>query len=284
MKVDQIEAIHQTIAFIESHLQEDISVADMAESAGYSVFHFIRLFNQVVHHTPYDYLMRRRLTESAVAMVSQDQRIIDVAQDFCFNNQETYSRMFRKMFKITPSQYRKTRVIPSFRFCVAKTLDDLLFINRYQGHSPQIEQFETINLRGLMTLLDPDSVSPTSQQQRGRRIFQEALKSELGTRYFEIVSRFNSTHHDQGWFIGAEEQFFDHFPAEMVSRQIPAGDFAKMEISAKDQQQAIRYLRSTWLPGMGHQTSSEMEITIRHNADWSELSPVSILLPISDDH
>ena len=70
---DQVAPIFQAIEFIESHLQEDITVAQIADAAGYSLFHFMRKFNQMVHHTPYDYLIRRRLTEAAKALIHSDQ-------------------------------------------------------------------------------------------------------------------------------------------------------------------------------------------------------------------
>lgn len=283
MKADQIEAIYQTIAYIENHLQEEISVADMAVRAGYSVFHFIRLFNQVVHHTPYDYLIRRRLTESAAAMAAHNLRIIDVAQDYCFNNQETYSRMFRKMFKVTPSQFRKTRMIPSFRYCPAKTLEDLHFINRYDGHSPQIEKIGSIPLYGLMTLLEPEPDNRLAQLHRVRSVFQASLKRKTEPRCYEIISRLGTSSEDHSWFIGAEESAFDGLPHGMVTTDIPAGEFATFDIMARDKLEALSYLKSTWLPGVGHQINREMEIIRWHGLDFSDLTPLSLLLPISSE-
>jgi AraC family transcriptional regulator len=50
---------------IEQHLTAEIQVADIAAAVSYSLYHFCRIFGQVVHHNPYDYLMRRRLSEAA---------------------------------------------------------------------------------------------------------------------------------------------------------------------------------------------------------------------------
>jgi len=56
----QTERILAALGYIEQHLCEPIMVSDIARAAGYSLFHFIRTFNKIVRHTPYDYLMRRR--------------------------------------------------------------------------------------------------------------------------------------------------------------------------------------------------------------------------------
>ena len=52
------DAIYNAIAFIEENLTSTITVKDMADAAGYSVFHFARTFYKVTGHSPYDYLMR----------------------------------------------------------------------------------------------------------------------------------------------------------------------------------------------------------------------------------
>ena len=103
---EKLSAVHASIEFIESRLQEEISVADIAVATGYSLYHFIRTFNQIVHHSPYDYLMRRRLSEAARELLTNDRRILDISLDFCFHSHETFSRAFRRMFAVTPSQWR----------------------------------------------------------------------------------------------------------------------------------------------------------------------------------
>jgi AraC family transcriptional regulator len=111
--MSQIASICWAIDFVEAHLKEEITVADMADSAGYSLYHFCRTFNGLVHHTPYDYLMRRRLSESARELIRTDKRIIDIAFDYRFNSPETYSRAFKRMFGLQPSQWKEQgRLVP----------------------------------------------------------------------------------------------------------------------------------------------------------------------------
>ena len=71
--------IARAIDYIEAHLQEDISVADMAASVSYSLFHFCRMFNEATHQTPYDYMIRRRLTEAARALLERSGSYRDTA-------------------------------------------------------------------------------------------------------------------------------------------------------------------------------------------------------------
>ncbi len=63
-----VESMFRAVQYIEAHLQSETDIAQIAEAVGYSLFYFIRTFDQVVQHTPYDYLMRRRLTEAALTL------------------------------------------------------------------------------------------------------------------------------------------------------------------------------------------------------------------------
>lgn len=84
--------ISQAVDFIEDNLKEAIAVADVADAVSYSLYHFCRTFNQATHHTPYDYLMRRRLSLAAQELLQTDKKIIEIALDYQFNSPETFSR------------------------------------------------------------------------------------------------------------------------------------------------------------------------------------------------
>ena len=70
--MSNVETIFEAIEFIEANLKEAIAVADIADAVGYSLYHFCRVFNRAIKHSPYDYLMRRRLSESAQELIETD--------------------------------------------------------------------------------------------------------------------------------------------------------------------------------------------------------------------
>ena len=70
-----LESILRAVAYIERHLQDPLSVQDVAAATGYSLYHFSRTFNRAIGHSPYDYIVRRRLSESAKELVASDKRI-----------------------------------------------------------------------------------------------------------------------------------------------------------------------------------------------------------------
>jgi hypothetical protein len=74
-----LESMGTAVSFIDTHLEDPINLHDIAAAVSYSLFHFCRIFNQTVHHSPHDYLIRRRLTEAARRLVAGEERITDLA-------------------------------------------------------------------------------------------------------------------------------------------------------------------------------------------------------------
>ena len=58
-------AVERALKWIEENLTDDeaLSNAALARAAGYSEFHFIRMFREAVRLTPADYVRKRRISE-----------------------------------------------------------------------------------------------------------------------------------------------------------------------------------------------------------------------------
>jgi AraC family transcriptional regulator len=100
-------AVMRAVDYVETHLREPVTVADMAGAAAYSVFHFCRIFNSTTGQTPFDYLMMRRLTEAALALLDRDSSVTDVAFDYQFGSPEAFSRAFRRAHGVSPAEWRR---------------------------------------------------------------------------------------------------------------------------------------------------------------------------------
>lgn len=99
-----IEAVQRGLTFIEDHLEEEISVLDVARAAGYSQFHYSRIFSKLLRCSIYDYIIKRKLSEACRVLLSEDVKVVDVAYQFAFKSHESFSRAFKKFFGAPPSQ------------------------------------------------------------------------------------------------------------------------------------------------------------------------------------
>jgi AraC-like DNA-binding protein len=100
------DACLRAIGHVEEHLSERVTVADLADAAGYSLFHFSRAFARDVRMSPYTYLVRRRLTRAVADVVGTDRRVLDVAIEHGFESHEGFTRAFARAFGCTPTEAR----------------------------------------------------------------------------------------------------------------------------------------------------------------------------------
>jgi AraC family transcriptional regulator len=100
--------LRRVLAYVEEHLAEDITVADLANVACLSIFHFTRAFAATMGAPPHRYVSRRRL-ESAKAMIATGRApLSQIALDTRFSSQSSFTRAFRRATGMTPAEYRRT--------------------------------------------------------------------------------------------------------------------------------------------------------------------------------
>lgn len=92
--------------FIEANLHRKISMTEAARAALFSPVHMTRLFQFAYGMTPAEYIRRRRLTESVVALQDNSKTVLEIALDFGFEHEQSFTRAFRAEFGITPGRYR----------------------------------------------------------------------------------------------------------------------------------------------------------------------------------
>ena len=102
---ENVIAVQRMQSYIESHLQEPITMHELAEAAGYSPWHAARLFKTLTGKSPFDYIRSMRLSRAAVRLKEENAKVVDVAFDFVFDSHEGFTRAFSKQFGVTPQEF-----------------------------------------------------------------------------------------------------------------------------------------------------------------------------------
>ncbi|MGP9538842.1 helix-turn-helix transcriptional regulator [Brachybacterium sp. AOP43-C2-M15] len=84
-----------------------LSVADLAEHAGYSPFHFTRIFTARLGIGPGQYLTALRIDSAKRMLLAADDPVIDVASAVGFDSLSSFSRRFRSTVGVAPGQLRR---------------------------------------------------------------------------------------------------------------------------------------------------------------------------------
>lgn len=94
----------QAKLFIDSHYAGNIDLANIADEACFSRFHFIRLFKQLYSQTPHQYLISVRVAH-AMQLLRKGQPVSDVCYAVGFESLGSFSSLFKRVVGIAPSVY-----------------------------------------------------------------------------------------------------------------------------------------------------------------------------------
>ncbi len=95
--------------FINSNLENNPSLAEIAEIAGLSRYHFSRSFRKSTGMTPQQYVMQQRVERAKLLLRDKDLPIVEVSLQTGFKNQSHFTNIFRKFTKITPRNWREIK-------------------------------------------------------------------------------------------------------------------------------------------------------------------------------
>jgi len=107
--MNYFNVINDSIEFIEAEIKSPLSLDQLAERAGISKYHFIRVFKALTGKTPKEYIDERKLTEAMKLFGSYGWNIVDAAFEYGFESHEVFLRRFKSVYGITPSEAKKSR-------------------------------------------------------------------------------------------------------------------------------------------------------------------------------
>ena len=99
--------IQAALSYIESNLAKPLTLDDIAGAAGFSKYHFHRIFKHETGIPLYEYIRKRRLAGASRLLRTTNLSILDIAMYFCFESQESFTRAFKKVYKLPPGKYRR---------------------------------------------------------------------------------------------------------------------------------------------------------------------------------
>lgn len=112
---EQIIAVQKMQEYIEEHLQEEITLADLAGVSLFSPWHSYRLFKEYTGLTPADYIRRMKLSQSALCLRDEKVSVTEMAFAMGFQSVEGYQRAFKREFGCNPKEYAR-HPVPIYLF------------------------------------------------------------------------------------------------------------------------------------------------------------------------
>lgn len=103
---DYATRIARVLAWMQARLHEPMPLTTLAEVAGFSPFHFHRIFRGMVGESVQQHVRRLRLERAAGKLKSTPASVLDIALDAGYESHEAFTRAFGRQFGCTPSAFR----------------------------------------------------------------------------------------------------------------------------------------------------------------------------------
>jgi AraC family transcriptional regulator len=98
--------LQQAIDYIQTHLNRDLSLAELAGVINISPTYFASLFRQAMGVSPHQYVIQQRVERAKVMLKRTDLAIADIALQVGFSSQSHLTQQFKRLTGMTPKQVR----------------------------------------------------------------------------------------------------------------------------------------------------------------------------------
>jgi AraC family transcriptional regulator len=97
--------LQQVIDYIEQHIKDEMEPENLAKMAGYSPYHFYRVFQKHTGYTLMDYVVKRKLQYALHELVNE-KKVIQIAMNYGFETHAGFTKAFKKCLGSPPSLYK----------------------------------------------------------------------------------------------------------------------------------------------------------------------------------
>lgn len=279
------------INYIESNLDFDISLAQVAIEAGLSQWHFQRIFKALTNETLKTYIRSRRLSNSLDKLLTTKLRIIDIAVSAGYDSQESFTRAFKASFGLTPNEYRKLGDKSLFLKKLEFDSNYLKHINLNISLEPEIFVQQPMKLVGLKTYFFSVDSEKNNISEKLPALWNAFLKrmdeinnTITGSPCYGVVQQAKENSDLLEYHAAIEVEKIGVIPEDMVSIVTPLSNYAKFthKGSAKGIDSTVNYIYSSWLlkSGKSHTSGPDLEIYGHEYDAVSEGSVMYYAIPI----
>ena len=122
------EAVRAMQDYISDHINDEITLADLAKASSFSPWYARRLFIEHLNMTPAVYIRRLKLSKSALRLRDENISVLDVAINMGFGSVDGYQRAFRREFGCNPKEY-STSPVPIWLFTPSLIIENERNVN-----------------------------------------------------------------------------------------------------------------------------------------------------------
>lgn len=273
------EYINRAIDYILNHINENITVDEIAAHCNFSRYYFSRMFKGETGESIHEFIKRVKIEQSAFRLkVEKNRKITDVGLDYGYSA-SNYSTNFKLHYHLSPIEFRRS--------ILQKSLINPIFSNAVVG----LESFEACNKKITIALLEDMPV--IYERYKGSY-------SDLSTHWGAFINKYRQYFSDETLLIertyddpsitNSEECLYDlcvTLPIDVKLKNtyvITGGKFAVYHFKGLVEQifSAYQSIFNVWLPQSKYQVDDRYGFEIYRNIDCDTLMmEIDLCIPIN---
>ena len=228
--------LNKAINFIEENLKEPLALEQIAKHAGFSLYHFHRIFHSLVGDSLKEYIRKRRLSCAAHELNYSARNITDIAFDYQYSTPESFSRAFKKLFAVNPSKFIKEKMELNLYEKVNLDKNVCNLLKGFDNLTPEIitkHAFQVMGETKTMSLKNEDNIQQEIEfaddfLQRGR--WKAIPQRKRPGKALAIGFDLDSVNMCYTQILGAEVELGTSLADGFIVRRIPATKYALFRV------------------------------------------------------
>jgi AraC family transcriptional regulator len=245
--------VGKALWFIEAHLGDDASLADIAGTSGVSRYQLLRAFGTATGHSVMRYVRGRRLSEAARVLAAGAPDILTVALDAGYGSHEAFTRAFRDQFGLTPEAVRERRCLDNLPLMEVIRMDKSLIVKL---DPPRFETGRTLLVAGLGERYRFETNQGIPLQWQRFAPYIGNIPGQVSNVTYGVCCNSDGAGNFE-YIAGVEVSNFDELPGELRHVRIPPQRY--VVFTHRDHISAIRGTWHTiwnkWLPASGYEVA-----------------------------
>ncbi|MDO7083472.1 GyrI-like domain-containing protein [Pseudocolwellia sp. AS88] len=252
---------NKTCNYIDKHLDQKLALDQLCKIEHLSKYHFHRLFHLEVGLPVYQYIKLQRMKKAANQVYYYHHlSITQIALDAGFENTESFSRAFKSLFSVTPTQFKKS---PNWTPITENIKRENSTMKSSQITDVKIQWFEKTQIASLSHKGSPQTLHTSIKRFINWRKAHHTTPG-LSKTYNILYNDPNTTPEDEYQFDIATNITEKNLTSEnnlkenkhgVKLKEIPEGYCAVLRYSGSDDNlgELINLIYSEWLPQSGKQ-------------------------------
>lgn len=272
------ELVSRSIDYILQHIDEEISIEDVADHCHFSKFYFSRVFKAETGESIYSFIKRLKMEQSAINLkLEKDKTITDIGVGYGYSS-SNYSSAFKKHHNVSPVEFRKA--------ADADCIPDPFHEDRHSSFRPFGEYDRKISIVELddFTAIYERYIGNYIELGKNWSEFTEKHKAYINEHTL-LIERF----YDDPAITGIEHCLYDicitvdkNCPLENITT-IKGGRYAvyRFDGPVEDIFTTLQGIFNVWLAGSGYEMDERYGLDIYRAIDWENMHVVmDLCIPV----